>query len=55
MEEVICEQSKVKDMELKGYMDSVDQLCWDFKYVDLLVMVLGDKIVCFWDVCGEYL
>ena len=23
------EQTKAKDMELKGHTDSVDQLCWD--------------------------
>ncbi|KAF7140682.1 hypothetical protein RHSIM_Rhsim06G0234500 [Rhododendron simsii] len=41
---------KVKDIELKGHNDSVDQLCWDPKHADLIAtasevgsMLLGKK------------
>lgn len=41
--------SKVKDIELKGHTDSVDQLCWDPKHADLLATASGDKTVRLWD------
>ncbi|XP_058219083.1 THO complex subunit 3-like isoform X2 [Rhododendron vialii] len=40
---------KVKDIELKGHNDSVDQLCWDPKHSDLIATASGDKTVCLWD------
>lgn len=40
---------KVKDVELKGHTDSVDQLCWDPKHNDLLATAAGDKTVRLWD------
>ncbi|KAK1296635.1 WD-40 repeat-containing protein MSI2 [Acorus calamus] len=40
---------KVKDIELKGHTDSVDQLCWDPKHADLLATASGDKTVRLWD------
>ncbi|PWA98967.1 transducin/WD40 repeat-like superfamily protein [Artemisia annua] len=42
--------SKVKDLELKGHTDSVDQLCWDPKHSDLIATASGDKTVRLWDV-----
>lgn len=42
-------QSKVKDLELKGHTDSVDQLCWDPKHSDLVATASGDKSVRLWD------
>ncbi|CAI9290456.1 unnamed protein product [Lactuca saligna] len=44
--------SKVKDLELKGHTNSVDQLCWDPKHADLIATASGDKNVCLWDVCS---
>lgn len=52
---VTWEQSKAKDMELKGHTDSVDQLCWDPKHADLLATASGDKTVRLWDARSEYL
>lgn len=43
-------QGKVKDIELKGHADSVDQLCWDPKHADLIATASGDKTVRLWDV-----
>ncbi|CAN4102539.1 unnamed protein product [Withania somnifera] len=42
---------KVKDVELKGHghTDSVDQLCWDPKHVELIATASGDKTVQLWD------
>ncbi|CAA0841140.1 THO complex subunit 3 [Striga hermonthica] len=40
---------KVKDIELKGHTDSVDQLCWDPKHADLISTASGDKTVRLWD------
>ncbi|XP_042432425.1 THO complex subunit 3-like [Zingiber officinale] len=40
---------KVKDIELKGHADSVDQLCWDPKHPDVVATAAGDKSVRFWD------
>ncbi|XP_068636359.1 THO complex subunit 3-like isoform X3 [Aristolochia californica] len=40
---------KVKDVELKGHTDSVDQLCWDPKHPDLIATASGDKTVRLWD------
>ncbi|KAG0566409.1 hypothetical protein KC19_7G061900 [Ceratodon purpureus] len=45
----VWEQTKGKDMELKGHTDSVDQLCWDPKHADLLATASGDKTVRLWD------
>lgn len=42
-------QGKVKDIELKGHSDSVDQLCWDPKHADLIATASGDKTVRLWD------
>lgn len=42
-------QGKVKDIELKGHTDSVDQLCWDPKHADLIATASGDKTVRLWD------
>lgn len=44
-----CLQGKVKDIELKGHTDSVDQLCWDPKHADLIATASGDKSVRLWD------
>ncbi|GFP99121.1 THO complex subunit 3 [Phtheirospermum japonicum] len=41
--------AKVKDIELKGHTDSVDQLCWDPKHADLIATASGDKTVRLWD------
>ncbi|CAA7062618.1 unnamed protein product [Microthlaspi erraticum] len=41
--------SKVKDLELKGHTDSVDQLCWDPKHSDQVATASGDKSVRLWD------
>ncbi|PWA74009.1 hypothetical protein CTI12_AA250820 [Artemisia annua] len=38
------DQSKVKDLELKGHTDSADQLCWDPKHSDLIATASDDKI-----------
>lgn len=46
-------QGKVKDIELKGHMDSVDQLCWDPKHPDLVATAAGDKTVRLWDARSE--
>ncbi|KAL7585321.1 hypothetical protein Lser_V15G45530 [Lactuca serriola] len=35
--------SKVKDLELKGHTNSVDQLCWDPKHADLIATASGGK------------
>ncbi|GAY35300.1 hypothetical protein CUMW_278280 [Citrus unshiu] len=40
---------KVKDIELRGHADSVDQLCWDPKHADLIATASGDKTVRLWD------
>jgi len=48
----------VKDVELKGHTDSVDQLCWDPKHNDLVATAAGDKTVRLWDArskCIEFL
>lgn len=42
-------QGKVKDIELKGHTDSVDQLCWDPKHSELVATAAGDKTVRLWD------
>ncbi|KAL8464716.1 hypothetical protein ACS0TY_034284 [Phlomoides rotata] len=42
-------KGKVKDIELKGHTDSVDQLCWDPKHADLIATSSGDKTVRLWD------
>ncbi|KAE9456566.1 hypothetical protein C3L33_11483, partial [Rhododendron williamsianum] len=42
-------QGKVKDVELKGHNDSVDQLCWDPKHAELIATASGDKTVRLWD------
>ncbi|PWA59177.1 transducin/WD40 repeat-like superfamily protein [Artemisia annua] len=44
------DQSKVKDLELKGHTDSADQLCWNPKYSDLSATASDDKIVRLWDI-----
>ncbi|KAL9270857.1 THO complex subunit 3-like protein [Drosera capensis] len=41
--------SKVKEVELRGHTDSVDQLCWDPKHADLLATASGDRTVRVWD------
>lgn len=46
-------QGKVKDIELKGHTDSVDQLCWDPKHADLIATASGDKTVRLWDARSE--
>ncbi|KAK8962535.1 hypothetical protein KSP40_PGU005810 [Platanthera guangdongensis] len=46
---VAIRMGKVKDIELKGHTDSVDQLCWDPKHADLLATAAGDKTVRLWD------
>ncbi|KAL8529464.1 hypothetical protein ACS0TY_006769 [Phlomoides rotata] len=45
----IPDEGKVKDIELKGHTDSVDQLCWDPKHADLIATSSGDKTVRLWD------
>lgn len=45
----VLAQGKVKDVELKGHTDSVDQLCWDPKHADLIATASGDKTVRVWD------
>ncbi|KAG5550915.1 hypothetical protein RHGRI_009371 [Rhododendron griersonianum] len=42
-------KGKVKDVELKGHNDSVDQLCWDPKHAELIATASGDKTVRLWD------
>jgi THO complex subunit 3 len=42
-------QGKVKDIELKGHTDCVDQLCWDPKQPDVVATCSGDKTVRLWD------
>lgn len=46
-------QGKVKDIELKGHTDSVDQLCWDPKHAELIATASGDKTVRLWDARSE--
>ncbi|PWA80689.1 hypothetical protein CTI12_AA194230 [Artemisia annua] len=46
------DESKVKDLELKGHTDSADQLCWDPKHSDLIATASNDKIVRLWDICS---
>ncbi|KAL5981327.1 THO complex subunit 3 [Asimina triloba] len=46
---VIAPLGKVKDVELKGHSDSVDQLYWDPKHPDLIATASGDKTVRLWD------
>uniref|UniRef100_A0A453KKS3 Anaphase-promoting complex subunit 4 WD40 domain-containing protein n=1 Tax=Aegilops tauschii subsp. strangulata TaxID=200361 RepID=A0A453KKS3_AEGTS len=41
--------SKVKDIELKGHSDSVDQLCWDPKHPDTVATAAADKSIRLWD------
>ncbi|GJN34252.1 hypothetical protein PR202_gb22899 [Eleusine coracana subsp. coracana] len=41
--------SKVKDIELKGHTDSVDQLCWDPKHPDTVATAAADKSIRLWD------
>lgn len=48
-------QGKVKDIELKGHTDSVDQLCWDPKHPDVVATAAGDKTVRFWDARSKFL
>jgi WD40 repeat protein len=48
-------QGKVKDIELKGHTDSVDQLCWDPKHADLIATASGDKTVRLWDARSKLL
>jgi THO complex subunit 3 len=40
----------IKDFELKGHTDSVDQLCWNPKNSDQLASVSIDKSVRIWDI-----
>lgn len=47
--DLFCLQGKVKDVELKGHTDSVDQLCWDPKHSELIATASGDKTVRLWD------
>jgi WD40 repeat protein len=42
-------QSKVKDIELKGHTDCVDQLCWDPKHPDTVATAAADKSIRLWD------
>lgn len=42
-------QSKVKDIELKGHTDSVDQLCWDPNHPDTVATAAADKSIRLWD------
>lgn len=53
--ELIFVQGKVKDIELKGHTDSVDQLCWDPKHPDLVATAAGDKTVRLWDARSKYI
>ncbi|KAI9074112.1 hypothetical protein K1719_043922 [Acacia pycnantha] len=46
---------KVKDIELKGHTDSVDQLCWDPKHADLIATASGDKTVRLWELLNRCL
>lgn len=46
---VFIMQGKVKDIELKGHTDSVDQLCWDPRHADIVATAAGDKTVRLWD------
>lgn len=50
---LVFAQGKVKDIELKGHTDSVDQLCWDPKHSDLIATASGDKTVRLWDARSE--
>lgn len=48
-------QGKVKDIELRGHADSVDQLCWDPKHADLIATASGDKTVRLWDARSKWM
>ncbi|KAL6838989.1 hypothetical protein ACP4OV_031216 [Aristida adscensionis] len=41
--------SKVKEVELRGHTDSVDQLCWDPKHPDTVATAAADKSIRLWD------
>lgn len=47
-------QSKVKDIELKGHTDSVDQLCWDPNHPDTVATAAADKSIRLWDARSKY-
>lgn len=45
----------MKDVELKGHSDSVDQLCWDPKHAELIATASGDKTVRLWDARSKFI
>lgn len=47
-------QSKVKDIELKGHTDCVDQLCWDPKHPDTVATAAADKSIRLWDARSKW-
>jgi THO complex subunit 3 len=46
--------SKVKDIELKGHTDCVDQLCWDPKHPDTVATAAADKSIRLWDARSKW-
>ena len=51
---LILLQSKVKDIELKGHTDSVDQLCWDPNHPDTVATAAADKSIRLWDARSKW-